>query len=257
MDDLWSCQLQGGDYFVPTGSCDGRAPLCSGLVTRDYCIQFMGCGWREPDGSVTTNPFEGGTCRGEIVPCRSLLDMEDCRQTPNCEVVTRENALEVEVERCDGRFSTSAIDTTDCVGLAERTSLLIIHPDVAHRLCVARFGCEWVAANGAVEAARGGAPRRAVRACDHPAGAYQLRRTPGSRNNPGCAAASSMLAATGSRGKLANRSVVNPSVDVDRISDGASWSRTRWPTPGQAPSQGSDTIRPRCSSPRAETRSGR
>ena len=145
MNDSESCIRQGGrwdfdfglDQFLCTGvgrSCDDRNE------DSETCTYVFGCRWQS-DGTVTSNPRDGGRCEGTVPPCLSL-STEECRLARNCTP---------DEDGCDQRVSTAYLNTTDCEGIQQAIVEETVHPEVAYDACLQRFGCRWIHPDGTVE----------------------------------------------------------------------------------------------------------
>ena len=180
-----SCIQQGGRWNSQLAECNGGAPTCALRTTREDCWDAAGCVWTNADGVAEPAPRATGVCAGQPFDCGSLLDLDDCRDMISCDPYDTTEPFEGrDVERCGRRFSTFAINTTDCFGITERVQNVRIHPDVAFYNCTRRFGCTWLDSTGTYPAFDGREPERSV--CSMRVGDYRVEREAAPENAAGC-----------------------------------------------------------------------
>ena len=142
MNDPDSCFLQGAEWDYVYGECRGT----SFVVTCDrgdepgvdrtederraFCLDIVGCGWIEDDGTTT---MPSGHCEGAKIPCETLR-YEDCLTQVGCSQSTTP-------ESCEDANGIYYLDNIDCDGKQ-------IGPTVAYSVirasCEATLGCAWV-----------------------------------------------------------------------------------------------------------------
>lgn len=142
MNDVSSCQLQGGTWRRPTsnpGSCEPpltsdvcgskslREPGYAGDYGKADCIQLLGCTWVNVDGTTLQNPYLGAECTGSPRACATLDDLLLCEKEYGCSWLS---------SKCSGTPGES------CSGNSVSTdpTRLIMHPKQSKFRCEQR-GC--------------------------------------------------------------------------------------------------------------------
>lgn len=139
--DRETCRLQGSDWSDTTLSCDGttfRVNCARGdesfsslpdEAKKSACLDIIGCGWTEPDGTVTK---PSGRCDGTKTKCSSFATEETCRKQPGCIFYTS--------TKCSDLNSRQYLNNVDCGSLNFGPTLSV---SVARSQCKRTIGCTW------------------------------------------------------------------------------------------------------------------
>lgn len=138
MRDSASCAKQGSTWSDTYLECRGTSFVvnCARAdadsrpdeAKKIACLDMPGCGWTEPDGTVTK---PSGRCEGSKTPC-SAFSQTDCRSQPGCTV---------ESSSCKVRNGRYYLDNMGCENLQISNSASF---SVVRDACQRAKGCTWV-----------------------------------------------------------------------------------------------------------------
>ncbi|MBK8213354.1 MAG: hypothetical protein IPK71_06330 [Myxococcales bacterium] len=138
MRDSASCANQGSTWSDTYLECRGTSFVvnCARADTsgrpeeakKIMCLDMPGCGWTEPDGTVTK---PSGRCEGTKTPC-SAFSQTECRSQPGCTV---------ESSSCKARNGRYYLDNMGCENLQISNSVSF---SVVRNACQRAKGCTWV-----------------------------------------------------------------------------------------------------------------
>lgn len=133
MTDLFSCQRQLGDWQVQREFCADRPVSCPSQMSRELCLDLLGCVWTSTASEVTDTTV--GACDGVAPGCEQLSGA-DCQTDVRCEPLNQDG--------CQNRRSTAADPVLDCRAIGARFAARQMHHEIARGRCLETFGCRWV-----------------------------------------------------------------------------------------------------------------
>lgn len=140
--DRETCSLQGSDWVDTSLTCRGttfRVNCARGdesfsslpdEAKKSACLDIIGCGWTEPDGTVTK---PSGRCDGTKAKCSSFPTDEACRKQPGCIFYDSSGG-------CSDLNSRQYLNNVDCGSLNFGPRLSV---SVARSQCKRTIGCTW------------------------------------------------------------------------------------------------------------------
>ena len=142
MRDRETCSLQGSDWNDFGLTCRGttfRVSCARGDESFDSrpdearkpaCLDIIGCGWTEPDGTVTKPT---GHCDGTKQKCSTFTADDTCRKQPGCLPGSSPTG-------CSDLNGKHYLDNVDCSSLNFSPTLSV---SVARSQCKRTTGCTW------------------------------------------------------------------------------------------------------------------
>ena len=141
--DRETCALQGSDYWDSTHlECRGTTfPVSCERGDQSFssqpdaarkveCLDIIGCGWTEPDGTITK---PSGHCAGTKQKCITFATDDACRKQPGCFFYPSNGG-------CVDFNGTIYLDNVDCSSLNFGPTLSV---SVARSQCKRTIGCTW------------------------------------------------------------------------------------------------------------------